>query len=54
MTDQSFPNRYYALFSEYVARPDEKCLLSAASLGSELDFSWPDKAGFITKIEYGN
>ena len=25
-----------------------------SSLGSDLDFNWPDKAGFITKVEYAN
>ncbi|MEE9286021.1 MAG: DUF1326 domain-containing protein [Dehalococcoidia bacterium] len=25
-----------------------------SALGSELDFSWPDKSGFIAKVEYGN
>ena len=25
-----------------------------SSLGGELDFSWPDKAGFVTQVKYGN
>ncbi len=25
-----------------------------ASLGGELDFTWPNKAGFVTQIKYGN
>jgi hypothetical protein len=25
-----------------------------SSLGGELDFSWPNKAGFVTQVKYGN